>query len=102
MRNDRRKELINLARQTENLECWRSVMNSLSRCQQKILMITYELKQPTVKEIATRGFLSQQTTSSELMKLKDFGLVQAKKLQAQGQQRESLYSLVDEGLILTF
>lgn len=96
MRTDSRKELITLARQTENLDCWRSVIRSLTQCQQKIIMIVYDRELPTVKEIAARGFLSQQTTSSELMKLKDLRLVQAKK-----QQRESLYSLVDQNLILT-
>lgn len=101
MRNDSRKELITLARQTENLDCWRSVMRSLTQCQQKIIMIVYDRELPTVKEIAARGFLSQQTTSSELMKLKTLELVRAEKLQAKGQRRESLYSLVDQDLILT-
>lgn len=76
-------------------------MRSLSICQQKIMMIIYAREHPTVKEIAARGFLSQQTASSELLKLKDLGLVQAAKLQAKGQKRETLYSLVDQDLIVT-
>ena len=95
MRNAKRQDLIALERRADSLECWRSVMRSLSPVQQKIVMLIHELGEPPVKAIAQRGFLSQQTVSGELMLLKKLGLVRSVP-GPKGRKRESLYSLCDD------
>lgn len=97
MRNTYRKELIALARETNSPECWCSVVGSLSRIQQKILLLIYELDEPPVKELARRSFLPHQDISSQLTKLKKLGLVRYE-TGPEKRRRESLYFLRDRGL----
>ncbi len=70
-------------------------MRSLSRLERKIITIVADRQPITVKGIAKRGFVSEQTTSSILSQLRKASLVSSEK---GGDRRESYYSLIDTPL----
>ena len=88
-------EVIEQAKVGDRYEYWRQVMRSLSRLERKVLTIVADCQPLVVKEIAKRGFTSEQTASGTLRQLRKYNLVISEK---RGDKRESHYSLIDAPL----
>jgi DNA-binding MarR family transcriptional regulator len=94
---DRKRDALEQARttQSEELEQWRVVMRSLSRMEAKVITIVADYQPVIVKEIARRGFITQQTASSTIGNLIKLDLVYSDN---GVNKRESPYLLKDAAL----